>query len=204
MTQTLALTFDDGPSPWTEPLLDILASHGARATFFVIGRHAEKHPGVLKRIADEGHEIGNHTWSHPWLARDCDDQRVREELDLTNRLIADVVGASTRRFRAPHYDVDDRVETIAAQLSLVHTRGDVTPPDWHPAAQTAYLATYALQRLRPGMVLGLHDGVPPGKSATRGREVTLETVALVIPRLCERGLQCVTASDVLETDSQSS
>ena len=196
--ERVALTFDDGPGAWTEPILDLLSEHGARATFFVIGSACEARADVLGRIVDEGHEVGNHTWSHPWLARDCDDERVRHELDRTNVLLTHLLGAPPRRFRAPRYDVDERVLGIARELGLAHTRGDVTPPDWDERCTVGFITTLVLQRSRPGTVVGLHDGVAPTR-AGRGasRQATVDAVATIVPRLYERGLRCVTASALL-------
>jgi peptidoglycan/xylan/chitin deacetylase (PgdA/CDA1 family) len=191
----IALTFDDGPSIWTGPILDVLAAHSAHATFFVIGRRAEESPDVVHRIAAEGHEIGNHTWSHPWLARDCDDERVDAELRRTNSLLDSLLGAPPRRFRAPHYDVDERVEAVASRLGLVHTHGDVTPPDWHERSTAALIATLILRQVSPGGVVGLHDGIPPGRSGSR--QATVDAVSTIVPRLRARGLELVTASALL-------
>jgi peptidoglycan/xylan/chitin deacetylase (PgdA/CDA1 family) len=193
----VALTFDDGPSAWTEPILDILAANGARATFFVIGSLAEARVDLLERMAADGHEIGNHTWSHPWLARDCDDSRVHEELEQTNGALGTLLGASPRRFRAPHYDVDDRVRAIASQVGLTHTHGDVTPPDWHERSTAGFIATLALRQVKPGVVVGLHDGIPPYRQGSR--QLTVDAVAAIVPRLRERGFECVTASALLES-----
>ena len=194
----IALTFDDGPAEWTGPILDVLAAHDARATFFVIGSLAQERGEILRRIVAEGHEVGNHTWSHPWLARDCDDQRVRDELERTNLLLADLIGSRPRRFRAPRYDVDARVTTIAESLGLTHTRGDVRPPDWDERCTAGFITTFVLQQARAGAIVGLHDGVAPRKtSAKKSRQVTVDAVATIVPRLKERGFECVTATTLL-------
>jgi peptidoglycan/xylan/chitin deacetylase (PgdA/CDA1 family) len=195
----LALSFDDGPSPWTTPILDLLRAHDARATFFLIGQRIDEHPDVVRRIVAEGHELGNHTFSHPWLARDCTDDAVHEELRHTNEAIARAAGERPRRFRAPHYDVDARVERIAAELDLTHTRGDITPPDWREGISAQVLATLILQQARPDAVIGLHDGIPPkgGGTGDATRQATVEAVRLVLPRLGERGHTITTASGIL-------
>ena len=200
MREQVSLTFDDGPSAWTGPVLDLLAAHGARATFFVIGSLAEQRPDLVRRIEAEGHEVGNHTWTHPWLARDCDDERVRDELERTNDVLTAILGSPPERFRAPHYDVDERVETIAAGLRLAHTRGDVAPADWHERSTPAFIATMVLQHLAAGAVVGLHDGVPPD-SAPASRQATVDALATILPRLGERGFDCVTASVLLGSDT---
>ncbi len=99
----VALTFDDGPDgAWTAPILDTLASRHAPATFFVIGENADAHPRLLKRIYAEGHEIGNHTYSHPNLGL-TNDFRTREEIDLNERLIESLVHRRTALFRPPYF-----------------------------------------------------------------------------------------------------
>lgn len=194
----IALTFDDGPGQWTEPILDLLADYSARATFFVVGSTAKQRPEVIRRMHADGHEIGNHTWSHPWLERDCDDGRVRDELERTNAVITDIVGRAPRRFRGPHYDVSARVFAIASELDLAHTRGDITPPDWVARCTARYITTFVVQQARAGVVIGLHDGVPP--SSTRkgqSRQATVDAVAMIVPRLLDLGLECVTAESLL-------
>jgi peptidoglycan/xylan/chitin deacetylase (PgdA/CDA1 family) len=192
----VALTFDDGPSEWTEPILDVLAANDARATFFVIGSIASERVDVLRRMVAEGHEVGNHTWSHPHLAIDCDEACVRAELTRTNRELEDLLGSAPTRFRAPHYDVDARVAAIARSLGLEHTRGDVTPPDWYAGLTAPFIATQVLQQAWDGAVIGLHDGVPP---SDRGgtRQPTADAIAIIVPRLRERRFQCMTASALL-------
>lgn len=195
----IALTFDDGPAEWTEPILDVLAAHSAKATFFVIGIWAERRADLIQRMDAEGHEIGNHTWSHPKLARDCEDRRVRDELARTNAVLTEITGRPPRRFRAPHYDVDDRIRAIAGELGLVHTRGDVTPPDWDPRCRAPYITTFVVQQAGPNVIVGLHDGVPPG--TVRSQHATVEAVAAIVPRLHELSLECVTATSLLEAES---
>lgn len=195
----VALTFDDGPADWTEPILDVLATHGAAGTFFVIGSLVKGRASTVERTVAEGHEVGNHTWSHPRLASECDDQRVHEELERTNDVLAELLGSAPRRFRAPRYDVDDRVQAIAARLGLAHTRGDVAPPDYDARATAAFIATFVLQRVRPGAVIGLHDGMPPAKLGSGAdRAATVAAVATIVPRLRDRGFELVTASELLD------
>jgi chitooligosaccharide deacetylase len=193
----VGLSFDDGPSMWTEPILDLLAEHGATATFFLVGATAEQRPETVARIAAEGHEIGNHTWSHPALARDCDDDRVRTELQRANDALERLGGRRPTLFRAPHYDHDARVDAVAAGLGLRHADGDVVPPDWHPTASSTLIAAMVLAQVAPGTVIGLHDGVPPGEvAADVTRQPTVDAVARILPALEERGLACVPVSEL--------
>jgi peptidoglycan-N-acetylglucosamine deacetylase len=194
----VALTFDDGPAVWTEPILDILGTHGARATFFLIGSLVSRRAATVERIVREGHEVGNHSWSHPRLASECDDARVHEELARTNEVLNDVLGFRPTRFRAPRYDVDERVRGIAARLGLTHTRGDVAPPDYGAKVTPAFIATFVLQQVKPGDVVGLHDGVPPAKlDSGASRVATVGAVETIVQRLRERDFEFVTASELL-------
>jgi chitooligosaccharide deacetylase len=201
VTQSIALTFDDGPAEWTEPILDVLAEHSAHATFFVIGSAAERQPELILRIAAAGHEIGNHTWSHPRLS-ECDDDRVRAELETTNAALREILGRAPLRFRAPHYDADARVLAIASDLDLAHTGGNVTPPDWHASCTAAYITAFVVQQARAGAVIGLHDGIPPtGGKGGRSRQATVDAVREIVPRLRDLGFECVTAGALLETEA---
>ncbi|HXG75977.1 MAG TPA: polysaccharide deacetylase family protein [Gaiellaceae bacterium] len=189
----LALTFDDGPSEWTVPILELLSHHAALATFFVIGGAVAGREHVLQRVSSEGHEVGNHTWSHPRLASECDDVRVREELEKTSALVHRLTGEIPSRFRAPYYDVDDRVLRVASRLGLAHTRGDITPPDWDERCSATLIATLVLSQVRPGAIVGLHDG-DPSSMASRAR--TLDALKVVLPRLVEDGFELVTVSQL--------
>jgi peptidoglycan-N-acetylglucosamine deacetylase len=195
----VALTFDDGPSQWTEPLLEILAANEARATFFVIGGLAENRPDVLRRIVADGHELGNHTWSHPHLARDCDDDQVRSELMRTSAVLELISGLRPRRFRCPYFNVDGRVEAIARGLGLIHTHGTIAPPDWHPTIRAGFISTAVIHLTGPGDIIALHDGIPPSGNdrPEDTRQATVEAVATLLPRLRDRGHEFVTATELL-------
>src|SRR2546423_15110509 len=104
----IALTFDDGPQPKLTPkLLDLLAAHHIKATFFVIGTNVTEHPEIVARAAREGHEIGNHSWSHPNFAR-MSDQAVRRQVQLTEDAIKNATGARPTLLRPPYGSVTAR------------------------------------------------------------------------------------------------
>jgi chitooligosaccharide deacetylase len=192
----LALTFDDGPSQWTEPLLEALAEEDARATFFVLGSHVLERPDVLRRCAAAGNEIGNHTWSHPSLT-ECDDDTIRDELLRTGEAIASVLGAAPRRFRAPNFGLDGRVAAIAAELGLEHVGCDVNPDDWRPGLEARTIADAVLASARDGAIVDLHDGRPPEPTtARRDCTPTVDAVRLLLPALRGRGYELLTVSEL--------
>jgi chitooligosaccharide deacetylase len=194
----IALTFDDGPADWTEPIADLLAEHGVPATFFVIGSAAVERPDVLRRLVADGHEVGNHSWSHPSLRDDCDDARVRDELARTSAAIEEILGAPPRLYRAPRYHVDERVDGVARSLGLTHVRGDVIPADWLEGWRAALTVTLVLNGLRPEAIVGLHDGVPAAEqTGTVSRQGTVDAVAQLLPRLREREVQIVPAAELV-------
>src|SRR5262245_44013184 len=106
----VALTFDDGPSPWSGAILDLLAAHGGRATFFVLGAAVESADGgaMTRRMLAEGHEIGNHTFTHHTNLPELADERLRDELTATSAAIEDATGEPPRYWRAPHFRSDER------------------------------------------------------------------------------------------------
>src|SRR6195256_5046182 len=104
----IAMTFDDGPSATLTPkLLDLLAAHHIKATFFVIGENAADHPEILKRAVAEGHEIANHSWSHPNLGK-MSDEAVRRELRKTDETISAAIGVRPTLFRPPYGSITPR------------------------------------------------------------------------------------------------
>src|ERR1700722_15144097 len=128
----IALTYDDGPNDIvTERLLEVLARHQTRATFFLIGRYVQQRPAIARAIAAAGHLIGNHTMTHPWLAWQST-ARIREELTHCNSAIEDTLGAPVRYFRAPHGARRPAVFRIAHELGLTPVQWNLLPGDWKP------------------------------------------------------------------------
>jgi cellulose synthase/poly-beta-1,6-N-acetylglucosamine synthase-like glycosyltransferase/peptidoglycan/xylan/chitin deacetylase (PgdA/CDA1 family)/spore germination protein YaaH len=165
----VALTFDDGPDPeWTPQILDILKAKHVHATFFIIGSNAEANPSLVQRILAEGHDIGNHTFTHPNLA-DTPDQAVALELNATQRLFEALTGRSMRLFRPPYLgdaeptDEDEIIPVeIAQNLGYVTVGEHIDPIDWGlPGAGTIVKRTLAgLRSTNPdlrGSIVLLHD-----------------------------------------------
>jgi peptidoglycan-N-acetylglucosamine deacetylase len=166
----VALTFDDGPDPqWTPQILDILKSEKVTATFFIIGQNGQANPGLVKRIVAEGHEIGNHSYTHPNLG-EIPGRITELELNATQRLIESLTGRSTRLFRAPYFgdaepQTPDEVEpaAIANRLGYIIVGLRVDPDDWAIPGTDAIVERTLAGIENPnlderGQVVLLHDG----------------------------------------------
>ena len=152
----VALTFDDGPSPDTTPrVLDILRAEGVRATFFVLGKHAERHPEIVERIVREGHELGNHGYDHGILAF-AGATQVHRQLQRTERLLRRAGGPPVRVFRAPHGFRSPFVARTARRLGYITCAWSAGVFDTaKPGADV--IARRSAKSLKPGAVLLLHD-----------------------------------------------
>lgn len=130
-TREVVLTFDDGPHPDTTPqILDALAEHDLRAIFFVLGERLESRRGqeIMRRAAEEGHTIANHTYSHPTLTK-CSDERIRTELAKTQALIGDCA-SEPRLFRPPYGATNARVNRIVREEGYMNVMWNVDTLDW--------------------------------------------------------------------------
>ncbi len=195
---TVALTFDDGPDRvYTTEILDELAARGAPATFFVIGKEALDNPDIIRRIVDDGHEIGVHTFTHPAL-ENASGWRARMELNTTERLIASLTGRQTLLFRSPYGRSEGPLTGAEAEpMQLLDQQGyiiagaDIVPPDWRRISADEIVAS-VLRDLKAGSgnVIVLHDG-------GGNREATVEATALLVDTLRTEGYRFVTLADML-------
>ena len=181
----IALTFDDGPDPAHTPaLLDALAALDVKATFFVIGAAADANPELCARIAREGHELGNHTYTHRYLPL-ARSRSVANELALTDAAIARATGIVPGLARPPWGG--RRPATVRAfhRLAKRVVLWDVNSFDWKgkPADE---VAQRVLERVRPGSIVLMHD-------ARAGGETTIDAVRILVPALRARGYELVTA-----------
>ncbi len=151
------LTFDDGPDPRFTPLiLEILAQASAYATFFVVGEDAVRFPSLVRRIADEGHEVGNHTWSHchPWAISSA---VARKEVCYASAALADVLGRSPRYFRPPHGRLRRCMMDQARELEQTVVMWSLSAVDWGPWGRATRIAR-RLRAVQEGDIVLLHDG----------------------------------------------
>jgi peptidoglycan-N-acetylglucosamine deacetylase len=185
----VALTFDDGPNPSATPaILDALAARGAKASFFILGRHAERWPHLVERIAAEGHAVCNHGYHHRKLHFKSPGY-VREDLQLGTRCIMDAAGARPAFFRAPHGFRSPWVTPIARSLgqrTVGWTRGV-----WDSALPGVdVIVERTVRAAQPGAILLLHDG--DGYDPAGDRMQTARAVPLIIDRARDAGLRFVT------------
>ncbi|MEM6609600.1 MAG: polysaccharide deacetylase family protein [Pseudomonadota bacterium] len=185
--RAVALTFDDGPHPTLTPqLLDILAAYGARATFYVIGRNAARYPDILRRIAAEGHEIGNHTWSHPSLFG-LGDRAMLSELERTNAAVRAAVGFDPQNVRPPYGNMYPRQSQVVFDaLGMTTVLWSIDPLDWQrPGA--GVVANRILSASHAGAVVLSHDIHGP----------TVRAMPTVIEGLLAREYQLVQVSEIM-------
>lgn len=154
---SIALTFDDGPDDHTPQVLDLLARYGAKATFFVLGEKAAKHPELIRRAVAEGHRVENHSWSHAHLEQ-LTEAEAREELSSTTASIM-AAGAPAPVFvRAPYGGTNPTVLQQIAELRLKVIRWTIDTKDWRGANPTE-ITTAVLEHLAPDAVVLMHDGL---------------------------------------------
>jgi peptidoglycan/xylan/chitin deacetylase (PgdA/CDA1 family) len=188
----VALTFDDGPSPFTEHVLDILAAHNLRATFFMIGRHVELFPQTAKRIVAEGHEIGNHSYSHPiYLYRSP--RETRQQLTRAQAIIAATTGVSPKLARPPCGVRTPAYFQATRELGLRTVQWDVTGFDWKRRSGER-IARAVVRKARAGSIILLHDGDSEGK---QDRLQTVAALPLIIEGIRARGLRIVSLTHLL-------
>ena len=181
----LALTFDDGPSAtWTPRLLDLLAGHGVKATFFVLGKHAEAEPALVRRIVAEGHLVGNHSWSHPNLALTAA-SRVREEMIRTKQALEEISGVPVRFFRPPFGARRPMVLRAAREYGMTPVLWNAMTTDWKEPSAEKIAARLGrkidkLERHGRAANIVLHDG--SHRDAVADRRSSVAAVELLIRR----------------------
>lgn len=190
----VALTFDDGPSPWSAAIAAELERHGCRGTFFLLGSAVEREPGVAAALAAAGHELGNHLWSHGDPAHQSR-RELRAEIERTRHTIELAAGVRPTLVRPPFCGAPDRVARAAGGGGLVVLRS-VDPADWN-AASAGEIVERVLAAVGPGDIVCLHDGIAPRNRGTASRDATLAAVAQLVPALLDRGLRPVTVSELL-------
>lgn len=181
----VALTFDDGPSSYTEEILRLLREHGGRATFCVIGTRLEEYPEAVQKAAAQGCEIATHTWSHKDLTS-LNEAGVRRQLTRSMEAITEITGQPVRVLRPPYGGVNRTVRSVAKALNLTIVTWSIDTRDW--STQNAdTTARTILRKVQNGSIILCHDS----------QGSTARAMKQVIPALLEQGYQLVTVSELL-------
>jgi peptidoglycan-N-acetylglucosamine deacetylase len=200
-----ALTFDDGPDPELTPrILEVLAEHGVRATFNLMGWNALRHPDLVRELVTAGHELGNHTWTHQDLAFQSTLQ-TRRQLERGRDAIEQTAGVRPRFFRPPRGNLTGSAIASAAELGYDVLLWSVTRGG-AGVGTPASVADHLARTVAPGDVVALHDGIGRGTFDPRGsgahllrarRLVEVRALPAAVERLLGRGLRLVTVSALL-------
>ncbi|MEQ1885170.1 MAG: polysaccharide deacetylase family protein [Bryobacteraceae bacterium] len=189
---SLALTFDDGPSESTPELLDLLAEHDIRATFFLCGQNVDRLPGIARKIADAGHQIGNHSDTHPYFHL-CPPSRIYQELLTAQEKLAQATGTTPSLFRAPYGVRWFGLARAQQELNLLGVMWSTIGRDWKlPASEVAQVL---LRKPCNGDIICLHDG--RGTQTNPDIRNTVDALRIAIPELKKRSFGFETVSEIL-------
>jgi peptidoglycan/xylan/chitin deacetylase (PgdA/CDA1 family) len=186
VVKCVALTFDDGPGPFDDRLLQILKDNDAKATFFLIGNKVAADPAGAKRIADAGMEIGNHTWEHPNMAT-IPPEDIAGQFSRANDAITAATGRTPTLYRPAGGLSTDAVRQTAAKFGLAEILWNVIPFDWANDSNTAATRYMLMTYIKPGSVVLFHDTYSS----------TVDLVYQFIPVLKANGYRLVTVSELL-------
>lgn len=179
----IALTFDDGPHPYyTEQLLDGLKERGVVATFFVTGEHASLHSDVIKRMHEEGHLIGNHTYSHMQL-QNSNREKFKEELIITNQVIENIIGEEVCYVRPPYGTWD---KTLEGDLNMIPVLWTIDPLDWC-SDDVSCVVDKVTNKVKDNDIILMHDYY----------DTTVTAALKIVDELLEEGYVFVTVEEIL-------
>ena len=200
LNKAVALTFDDGPSPvWTPKILDELKKAGVKATFFMIGEHVEKYPDVARRVAEEGHEIGNHTIDHHVLVYYKMDE-LEKEIKDNEKIIKTITGQTTRYFRPPKAWLTAKEKKKIREMGYKTVLWTLNSKDW-VTFDDKYIIRYILNHIKPGDIILFHDSGGVFTAEGGNRNETVKTIAQLTQKLKEKGYSFVTITDLLNMKS---
>lgn len=194
----VALTFDDGPHPeYTPQILSLLEHYHARATFFVLGQHAQRYPDIVRKLVDSGQEVENHSYTHlrfPSKGQEAWQRELeRTELEL------DLLGCPDQNlFRPPFSDYSKELLQFLAHIHQRLVLWSVDGADWREPDPMA-IAVNVLSQVKPGAIVILHDSDETG---TADRTPTVEALSLILPALRARGYDCVPVSELISSPAE--
>jgi peptidoglycan/xylan/chitin deacetylase (PgdA/CDA1 family) len=191
--KVLAMTFDDGPHPSLTPkLLDLLKARNIKCTFFLIGRQVKMYPDIVRRIIAEGHEIGNHTWTHCSLTSRSDAQ-IREEMQKSADAVYEVAGVRPQLMRPPYGAINSRIkDMVFSEFGYSTIMWSVDPMDWRRPG-VSVVTSRLVNGAHPGAIMLSHDIHPP----------TIQAMPAMFDQLIAKGYQFVTVSQLLNLEKAS-
>ncbi|MEO3945286.1 polysaccharide deacetylase family protein [Gorillibacterium sp. CAU 1737] len=193
--KVIAFTFDDGPHPlYTKQLLEIFESVNGKATFFMVGKEIESHEEVAKQVHAAGHELGNHTETHPALPSLAEEE-IRAELERTDERIRSITGSSPASFRPPYMAVNPELLSLASEMGYASIDAvNGAAKDWDRPG-VPHIVEETRRTVQPGSILIFHDG-------DREREQTVEAVRILAEELTAEGYRLVTVSELLRLQTE--
>jgi peptidoglycan/xylan/chitin deacetylase (PgdA/CDA1 family) len=188
--KSIALTFDDGPDPDTTPqILETLRDKGVKATFFVIGRKAEKYPDLLRRIDEEGHIVANHSYSHNYLIAFFSKEKLKKDLDRCSNIITDILGKSPRFYRPPFGVTNPHYAGVLKELNLQSIGWSLRSLDTR--ANNKYeIINRVISKLKARDIILLHDD----------RKITAESLADLIEHCLQKDVKIETLSRLIQKE----
>lgn len=191
----VALTFDDGPSPWTEKILQELDKAQIKATFFMIGKYVEKYPGIARAVVAGGHEIGNHTFHHDVLLY-YDKEELRDEIQKNEEVVKRITGIKTKYFRPPKAWLSKREKKKIKEMGYEIVLWSLNSKDW-VMFDDKYIVRFIVKNVVPGDIILFHDGGGAFKSEGGDRHETVLAIRKLAEKLKEKGYKFVTISELL-------
>lgn len=192
----VALTFDDGPSPvWTPKILDELKKENIKATFFMIGHHVQKYPEVARRVAEEGHTIGNHGYAHSVLLY-YTPAEIEEEIKYTEYVIQKITGKTTKLFRPPKAWLRKATKQKIKSMGYEVVLWSLNSKDW-VSFNHRHIVRYLARRVRNGDILLFHDSGNVFSTEGGSRNQTVKAVSLLARTLREKGFEFVSIEELI-------
>jgi peptidoglycan/xylan/chitin deacetylase (PgdA/CDA1 family)/GT2 family glycosyltransferase len=190
----VALTFDDGPNgKYTKQVIDILDKEGIKATFFLIGKNVETYPEIAKEIAVQGHAIGNHSYTHPWLLPWGNKKSILREVDKAEEAIYNATGESPKIFRPPHGLRSIWLDEVIHQEGYTMFTWDDMATDYMQGTTGREIAKKILSKVHPGSIIVLHDGVDLKHEINR--ENMIGALIVIIKELKKEGYEFITLNE---------
>lgn len=194
--KVVAITFDDGPSPvWTPQILDELRKANIKATFFMLGMHVEKYPEIARRVAEEGHEIGNHTYDHHGLIYYTDEE-LETEVNRAEKAIKDATGIETVYFRPPKAWITESEKKKLKEMGYKVVLWSLNSKDW-VTFDDKYMVKCLVKNIRPGDIILFHDSGGVFKTEGGNRKETVTAIPRLAAKLREMGYKFVTISELI-------